>query len=70
MKFRIEYNLTISRYRAARSVFNGQDAGEVSVAEINLLEVKLPTAEPEAFEMILNYIYTDRFAENAINKQF
>lgn len=25
-----------------------------------MLEVKLPTAEPEAFEMILNYIYTDK----------
>lgn len=25
-----------------------------------MLEVYLPNAEPEAFEMVLNYIYTDR----------
>lgn len=25
-----------------------------------VFEVKLPDANPEAFEMVLNYIYTDR----------
>lgn len=32
---------------------------EVPFAEYPLLEVKLP-GSPEAFEMVLNYIYTDR----------
>lgn len=41
-------------------MLNEQEAGEATTAERQLLEVKLPTAEPEAFEMILNYIYTDR----------
>ncbi|GAB0088910.1 Leucine-zipper-like transcriptional regulator 1 homolog [Sergentomyia squamirostris] len=33
---------------------------EVPFAERQMLEVKLPGAVPEAFEMVLNYIYTDR----------
>lgn len=33
---------------------------EVPFADRPMLEVKLPNAEPEAFEMTLNYIYTDR----------
>ena len=28
--------------------------------ELPLLEVRLPDAVPEAFDMVLNYIYTDR----------
>lgn len=34
--------------------------GSVDVNDRPMLEVKLPTAEAEAFEMILNYIYTDK----------
>lgn len=34
--------------------------GAVEFTDRPMLEVKLPTAEPEAFEMILNYIYTDK----------
>ncbi len=33
-----------------------------------MLEVKLPTAEPEAFEMILNYIYTDKIDCKSLKK--
>lgn len=33
---------------------------EVPVKDLPLLEVKLKDAVPEAFEMVLNYIYTDR----------
>ncbi|XP_065075653.1 leucine-zipper-like transcriptional regulator 1 homolog [Ochlerotatus camptorhynchus] len=33
---------------------------EVPFAERPILEVQLPNAQPEAFEMVLNYIYTDR----------
>lgn len=32
---------------------------KVPFNDIPLLEVKLPDANPEAFEMVLNYIYTD-----------
>ena len=28
--------------------------------DLPMLEVKLPDAVPEAFEMVLNYVYTDR----------
>lgn len=35
-----------------------------------MLEVKLPTAEPEAFEMILNYIYTDKIDCECYEKDF
>lgn len=41
-------------------MLNEPETGEVPTVERQILEVKLPTAEPEAFEMILNYIYTDR----------
>lgn len=34
--------------------------GTVDLNDRPMLEVRLPTAEPEAFEMILNYIYTDK----------
>ena len=33
---------------------------ELPFKDIPLLEVKLKDAKPEAFEMVLNYIYTDR----------
>lgn len=33
---------------------------EAPFAERPLLEVQLPFAEPEAFQLILTYIYTDR----------
>lgn len=33
---------------------------EVPFSDRPILEVKLPDAVPEAFEMVLNYIYTDR----------
>jgi hypothetical protein len=32
----------------------------VPFKELPLLEVRLPDAVPEAFDMVLNYIYTDR----------
>lgn len=35
-------------------------ATEEPFSDRSLLEVKLPDANPEAFEMVLNYIYTDR----------
>lgn len=35
-------------------------AMEVPFSDRPMLEVKLPDAVPEAFEMVLNYIYTDR----------
>lgn len=34
--------------------------GTVDGIDRPMLEVPLPTAEAEAFEMILNYIYTDK----------
>jgi len=33
---------------------------QVPFKELPLLEVRLPDAVPEAFDMVLNYIYTDR----------
>ncbi|XP_035780343.1 leucine-zipper-like transcriptional regulator 1 homolog [Anopheles albimanus] len=33
---------------------------DVPLAEQPILEVQLPDAQPEAFEIVLNYIYTDR----------
>lgn len=33
---------------------------DVPFTERTILEVQLPNAQPEAFEMVLNYIYTDR----------
>lgn len=49
--------------RIARAEQNQQLEKLYGAVEFNdrpMLEVKLTTAEPEAFEMILNYIYTDK----------
>ncbi|XP_012223748.1 leucine-zipper-like transcriptional regulator 1 isoform X3 [Linepithema humile] len=37
-----------------------QQAEQMSMKELPLLEVRLKDAVPKAFEMVLNYIYTDR----------
>ncbi|XP_034941043.1 leucine-zipper-like transcriptional regulator 1 [Chelonus insularis] len=37
-----------------------ETSGEITMTDLPLLEVKLEDAVPEAFEMVLNYIYTDR----------
>lgn len=34
--------------------------GELTLERNVLLVVRLPMAEPEAFELLLSYIYTDR----------
>lgn len=50
-------------FRIGRAEQNEQLEKLYGAIEFNdrpMLEVKLPTAEPEAFEMILNYIYTDK----------
>lgn len=44
----------------ARAEQNIQSDKLLGTTDRPMLEVKLPTAEPEAFEMILNYIYTDK----------
>lgn len=33
---------------------------EVPFAERGMLEVRLPEAVPDAFDMVMNYVYTDR----------
>lgn len=50
-------------FRIARAIRNEHIEKLFGPVEFNdrpMLEVKLPTAEPEAFEMILSYIYTDK----------
>lgn len=45
-----------ARDRHLESLFG---TAKVPFSDIPLLEVKLPDANPEPFEMVLNYIYTD-----------
>lgn len=50
-------------FRTARAIQNEQLEklfGTIEFSDRPMLEVRLPTAEPEAFEMILSYIYTDK----------
>lgn len=42
----------------------------VPFKDLPLLEVRLRDADPEAFEMILNYIYTDCIDPTKKSKQF
>lgn len=52
--------LRIRQARESRDKCLEQQFVNVSTKELPLLEVRLKDAEPEAFKMVLNYIYTDR----------